>query len=154
MTRPTFAAHPEHPSTAKLWTSGTDLQLQQYFSFNQFLICPLCNIIVDDLNELKSQHRNAPGFFTKKKELYNQRKFISKIFCPVHNFYEFSCLTVFQKNKLSTAARARLTRTQQPARPAATVTTAQRRNDRSNEPQGSDRSHGKLLRCSNFKPCT
>ena len=76
--------HPVDASTSKLWTNGTDQQLQSYFSYKEFPICPLCNIILADLNELKSQHRNAPGFMTRKKDLFNPRKYISVL---LHTWY-------------------------------------------------------------------
>ena len=72
-----FPAHPMNASTAKLWTNGTDEELRSYFSYKQFLICPRCQLILADFNELKNHHRNAPGFLIRKKDLFDQRKYIS-----------------------------------------------------------------------------
>ena len=60
-------------STAQLWIRGIDEELRSYFSYKEFPICPQCNIIMADINELKSQHRNAPGLTIRKKDLFDQR---------------------------------------------------------------------------------
>ena len=67
--------HPVDAGTLKLWINGSDQELFAYFSYKGQPICPLCNLILADINELKTEHRFAPAFTSRKKDLYEQRKY-------------------------------------------------------------------------------
>ena len=57
-----------------MWESASDDDLHRYFGYKGMILCPTCNLILGDVEELRREHRNAGDFSVAKKVLFNRRK--------------------------------------------------------------------------------
>jgi len=62
-----------------------DEQLRRYFGYKGLILCPTCKLLLADVNELRTEHRNAGGFaYVSKKDLFDERKFLDALFIILH----------------------------------------------------------------------
>jgi hypothetical protein len=53
-----------------IWMKN-DNEIKNYFKFNNKYICTTCELIINDFNTFKTQHRHAVDFKDSKKLLFN-----------------------------------------------------------------------------------
>ena len=71
-----FPAHPVEDRTSGFWDRNDAEELARYFSCNDLVICPTCNLLLVDVAELQREHWNAGAFTIPKQQLFDQCKFL------------------------------------------------------------------------------
>jgi hypothetical protein len=81
-----FPSHPVDSRTKRLWEDPVDDdQLRRYFGYQGLIICPTCELLMADVEELRNEHRNAGGFaYVTKKEIFDKRKLLVVLFILLH----------------------------------------------------------------------